>query len=97
MLLGALLVCRRVNFVRENVFCLSPGDGEIQTNEQLGQGFTFSPHEHGQGVFPLVRYSDTFRYRRNNPDADSAHLDKFIDVRQVWEITRGNVGTGAFV
>jgi hypothetical protein len=97
--LGALgvRVCRWVNLVREDVFCLGPGDGEIQTSEQLGQGFPFSPYQHGQGVSSLVGHSDTFRDRRHDPDADSAHFDYFIDVGQVWEIACGDVGSGVLV
>jgi hypothetical protein len=32
--LGALF-CRRVNLVSENIVCVGPGDGEIQTGRQL--------------------------------------------------------------
>ena len=51
-LLGALRFCRRVDLVGKNAVGLSPGDGEIQTSEQLGQGFTFSVFQHGQCVLP---------------------------------------------
>jgi len=94
--LGAFRVCGRVNFVSENVVCLSPGDGEIQPGEQPGQGFTFSAFQHGQGVSAFVSHSDTFRERRNDSDADSALFDYLIDVGQVWEPC-GSVRCGVFV
>jgi hypothetical protein len=79
-LLGALRFCLRVNLVGKNVVGLSPGDGEIQTSEQLGQRFTFSTFQHGQCVSSLVGHSDTFRERRNDSDADSALFDCLFDV-----------------
>jgi len=65
---------------------LSPGDGEIQASEQLGQGFAFSPYQHGQGVSSLVGHGDTFPDRKNDPDGDSSEFDYFIEVGQVWKI-----------
>jgi len=96
-LLGTLRFCRRVDLVGKNVVGLSPGDGEIQTSEQLGQGFTFSAFQHGQGVSSFVGHSDTFRERRNDSDADSTLFDCLFDVGQVWETTCGGVRSGVFV
>jgi hypothetical protein len=96
-LLGAFRVCGLVNFVRENVVCVSPGDGEIQTEQQLRQRFTFSAFQHGQGVSSFVGHGDTFRERRNDSDADSALFDCLFDVGQVWETVGGNVRGGVFV
>jgi hypothetical protein len=92
-----LRVWGRVKFVREDVICLGPGDGKIQTSEQLGQGFTFAPYQHGQGVFSLVGHSDTFSDRRQDPDADSALFDYLIDVRKVWKTACGDARNGIFV
>jgi hypothetical protein len=74
-LLGALRVrvCWSVNLVRENFFCLGSSNGEIQTSEQLGQGFTFSPYQHGQGVSSLVGHSDAFSDQRHDPDGDNRY------------------------
>jgi hypothetical protein len=96
-LLGALRICGWVDLVGEDVFCLGPGYGEIQASEQLDQGFTFSPYQHGQGISSLVGHSDTFRDRRKDPDADPALSDYLLDVRQVWESACGGVRSGGFV
>jgi hypothetical protein len=96
-LLGALRFCRRINFVSENVVCLSPGDGEIQPGQQLSQRFTFSAFQHGQGVSSFVGHSDTFRERRNDSDADSTLFDCLFDVGQVWETACGGARGGFFV
>jgi hypothetical protein len=95
-MLGPVKACL-VHFVGEHVFCLGSADGEIQASEQLGQGFTLSPYQHGQGISSLVGHSDTFRNRRNDPDADSALFDCLLDVRQVWETACGDFRNGVFV
>ena len=96
-MLGALRFWRRINLVGENVICVSPGDGEIQTGQQLGQRFTFSAFQHGQSVSPLVGHSDTFPEWRNDSDADSALFDRLFDVWEVWKTAGGSVRGGVFV
>jgi hypothetical protein len=96
-LLGTLRFCWRVDLVGENVVGVSPGDGEIQTGQQLCQRFTCSAFQHRQGVSSLVGHCDTFRERRNDSDADSALFDCLFDVGEVWKTAGGSVRGGVFV
>jgi hypothetical protein len=80
---------RWVDLVGEDVVCLGPGDGEIQTGKQLQQGFPFSPYQHRQGICSLMGDSNTVANGRDDPDTDSALFDYLSEVRQVWETACG--------
>ena len=77
-LLGVLRVWGRVKFVREDVICLGPGDGKIQTSEQLGQRFTFAPYQHGQGVFPSWATATHSRTGGRIPKCRTGKLDVLL-------------------
>ena len=96
-LLGALRFCRRVDLVGKNVVSMSPGDSEIEAGQQLCQRLTVSAFQHGQGVSSFMGHCDTFRERRNDPDADSALFDCLFDVWEVWKTAGGSVRGGVFV
>jgi hypothetical protein len=49
----------RIDLVREDFFVVGLGDGQVEASEQLGQGLTFSAHQHRQGAFSVVGYSGT--------------------------------------
>jgi hypothetical protein len=78
-MLGLVKACV-VYLVSEHIFCLGSSEGKIQASEQLEQGFPFSPHQHRQRVFPLVRDGQAFGQRRNDPNTDSAQFDDLVDV-----------------
>jgi len=73
-LLGALRICRWINFVRKDVSGVSPDDGEIQTSEQLGQGFTFSAFQICRDV-PREQLLDAF----DRMIRDARSVDNFWD------------------
>ena len=74
-----LLAFGGINLVGENVFGVGSGDGEIQSDQQLHQRFTFATHQHGQGVVSIVGHSYCFPHRTNLTDSNLALFDQLSD------------------
>jgi hypothetical protein len=95
--LSAFGVSRRwVDLVREDVFGVGLGDGQIEPDQQLGQGLTLAAYQHGQAVVSVAGGRDT-PDGTECADSDFAILDQRRDVGQVQGTACGVLLAGVVV
>jgi hypothetical protein len=70
-----------VDFVGEDVFCVSESNGEVEPQEDLVKRLSFSTNEHGEAVFAIDGGGDSAD-RSHRADGDLAGFDEIGQVRQ---------------
>src|ERR1017187_5800727 len=78
---GRTLLGRGVDLVGEDVFSEGLGDGQVEPGQQLGQGFTMAPHQHGQAVVVIIGHSNAAD-GANHADGDFTVIEQ---LRDIWQ------------
>ena len=68
--MGVWVCGLRVDLVGEDAFVVGLGEGQVEPDEQLGQGLAFSANQHGQSAISIAGHGDVCANRSTPTDED---------------------------